>query len=282
MTKQTLGRRESLSFYFLVPAIAGMMLGWHQMGPGGYSSIWINIASWVLHNEVFWLMGFLALVLVKYIFKKVNIHIGIRLFLAVVFALFMARPFFWAAYEVPVSFAQQNGVIPEAEIRSFVFFDPSMAFLYEMITIYGPNMILWILTCLALYQYGNFPYGLLTQTSDNEIANEEIDSLPVNNKPTHFLRQLKVEIGKNVLILKAEKNYVRAVTDLGEDLVYYKFGDAIKQFENDGLQVHRSYWISKSLLKDSETKLDGQEIKTRLGQSIPVGMTFLREIKSNL
>lgn len=282
MTKQTLGRRETLSFYFLVPAIAGIMLGWHQMGPGGYSSIWINIASWVLHNEVFWLMGFLALVIVKFVFKKIKTPLILRLALATILALVMARPFFWAAYEVPVSIAQQNGVIPEAEIRSFVFFDPSMVFLTEMMAIYGPNMMLWILTCLALYQYGNFPYGLLTQISDNEITSDEIEGQQSNNKPTHFLRQLKAEIGKNVLILKAEKNYVRAVTDLGEDLVYYKFGDAIKQFEDDGLQVHRSYWISKSLLKESETQLEGQEIKTRLGQPIPVGMTFLREIKSNL
>lgn len=282
MTKQTLGRRETLSFYFLVPAIAGIMLGWHQMGPGGYSSIWINIASWVLHNEVFWLMGFLALVIVKFVFKKINTPLILRLLLATILTLVMARPFFWAAYEVPVSIAQQNGVIPEAEIRSFVFFDPSMAFLTEMMAIYGPNMMLWILTCLALYQYGNFPYGLLTQINDNENVSDEIEGQQNNNKPTHFLRQLKAEIGKNVLILKAEKNYVRAVTDLGEDLVYYKFGDAIKQFEDDGLQVHRSYWISKSLLKESETQLEGQEIKTRLGQPIPVGMTFLREIKSNL
>ena len=282
MTKQTLGRRETLSFYFLVPAIAGIMLGWHQIGPGEYTSIWINIASWVLHNEIFWLVGFLSLVFVKYAFRKVNIHLTLRLLLAVILALVMARPFFWAAYEVPVSVARQNGIIPDTEMRSFVFFEPSMAFLSEMITIYGPNMMLWVITCLAIYQYGNFPYDLLTKPEKENDENFLEANNQTINKPTHFLRQLKSEIGKNVLLLKAEKNYVRAITDQGEDLIYYKFGDAIKQFENDGLQVHRSYWVSKSLLKDPETILEGQEIKTKMGQTIPVGMTFLREIKSNL
>lgn len=281
MSRNIIGRGESLAFYFIVPAISGFMLGWHQIGPGGYTSIWISVASWVLHNEIFWLMGFLALVIVNFAFKNIQGYLIPRLVLSGIVALVIARPFFWAAYEVPVSFAQQTGVLPETEIRSFVFFDPSMAFLSEMVTIYAPNMILWLLTCLVICRYGNFPYSLLVASPQDE-HHPDLDTSEPTSKPTHFLRQLKTGIGDNVLLLKAEKNYVRAVTDLGEDLVYYKFGDAITQFASDGLQVHRSYWVSKSLLSDPGTKLDGHEIKTKDGKSIPVGMTFLRELKSNI
>jgi hypothetical protein len=236
MSRQILGRKESLIFYFLVPAIVGFILGWHQIGPGGSTSIWISIVSWILHNEIFWLMGFLSLVIVKFAFKKIGGLLIPRLIVTAIVTLFIARPFFWAAYELPVSLAQQNGVIPETEIRSFVFFDPSMAFLLEMLAIYGPNLFLWILTCIAISRFGDFPYSLL-RTSNGVDDNVSEPKAETPGKPTHFLRQLKPGLGTNVLMLKAEKNYVRAITEDGEDLVYYKFGDAVEQFAGDGLQV---------------------------------------------
>lgn len=281
MLRQILGRRESVTFYFLVPAIAGFILGWHQIGPGQYTSIWIGVASWVLHNEIFWLMGFISLFAVNIVFKNNKKLMLLQLFTAAFITLMISRPFFWAAYELPVSFAQSTGAIPQTEIRSFVFFDFSMEFLSQMVTIYGPNICLWFITCLAIAKYGNFPYSLLD--FNNAHTNPEanlVDNAAEAGKPTHFLRQLKPTIGNNVLLLKAEKNYVRAVTDIGEDLIYYKFGDAITQFASDGLQVHRSYWISHTLLTDPETVLESNELIIKNGEKIPVGMTFLRELKA--
>lgn len=281
MLRQILGRRESVTFYFLVPAIAGFLLGWHQFGPGQYTSIWISVASWILHNEIFWLMGFISLFAVNFVFKNNRKLMFLQLLTAALITLLISRPFFWAAYELPVSFAQSTGVIPQTEMRSFVFFDFSIEFLSQMVIIYGPNVCLWLITCLAIAKYGNFPYSLL-DFNNTEVIPEATptDNSADSTKPTHFLRQLKPSIGNNVLLLKAEKNYVRAVTDVGEDLIYYKFGDAITQFASDGLQVHRSYWISHTLLTDPDTILDSNELTIKNGEKIPVGMTFLRELKA--
>lgn len=59
-------------------------------------------------------------------------------------------------------------------------------------------------------------------------------------------RQLKLPENAEVQTLKAAEHYIEVVSDCGNDLLRYRFNDAIRQMQplDIGGQVHRSWWVS--------------------------------------
>jgi hypothetical protein len=96
-----------------------------------------------------------------------------------------------------------------------------------------------------------------------------------------FLSNIPTEIGNDIIYLKSELHYVRVVTSLGERLVLFNLKDAIADLETfmEGIQTHRSYWVSgrhiESMLSDKNTKF----IHTTSGQKIPVSRRKLSETR---
>jgi hypothetical protein len=89
---------------------------------------------------------------------------------------------------------------------------------------------------------------------------------------SEFFALIPGEIGADVIYLKSELHYVRVVTTVGEKLVLYNMKDAIADLEiiSEGIQTHRSYWVSGRHIKSLITDKNRKCIITTNDQRIPV------------
>ncbi len=79
----------------------------------------------------------------------------------------------------------------------------------------------------------------------------------------------------------AEDHYVRLFTSKGEALVLGKFGDAISllEVEEQGCQVHRSWWVSLAAIEDVEKKEGQYQLHLKDGQMISVARSRVPAIR---
>ena len=96
-----------------------------------------------------------------------------------------------------------------------------------------------------------------------------------------FLPLIPRDMGDDLIYIKSELHYVRVVTTDSENLILYNLKDAISDVEKivDGIQTHRSYWVSAGhimeLIKDKGRKY----ILLSNGQKVPVSRRKSPEIQ---
>ena len=84
-------------------------------------------------------------------------------------------------------------------------------------------------------------------------------------------RLAKFETLSNIQVVKAEEHYVRVIGERNDELVSFKFRDALKDLENeDGFQVHRSYWVRREAVIGKQE--DGAKLSLKMsdGSTVPV------------
>jgi hypothetical protein len=92
-----------------------------------------------------------------------------------------------------------------------------------------------------------------------------------------FFRRLPVNIGKDILALRMEDHYVRVYTTTGDALIHCRFSDALFELKSyDGLQVHRSWYVSRAHVKAVKRTNKRMVVQLRSGLEAPVSRTFTR------
>jgi hypothetical protein len=99
--------------------------------------------------------------------------------------------------------------------------------------------------------------------------------------PNAFLALIPKEIGNDIICLKSELHYVRVVTTVGERLVLYNLKDAIADLKPDveGIQTHRSYWVSGQHIQSMITDRGRNFILATGSRYIPVSRRKLPHIR---
>jgi tetratricopeptide (TPR) repeat protein len=88
------------------------------------------------------------------------------------------------------------------------------------------------------------------------------------------------ELQGEVLCLKAEDHYLRVYSTAGEALVLFRFSDAVKALPKEaGLQVHRSYWVSRSALLKTPRRGQRQYLELTNGLTLPVSRSHVPELR---
>ena len=101
-------------------------------------------------------------------------------------------------------------------------------------------------------------------------------------RPRSIFDRLPRKLGTDLIYVKVEDHYVKAVTPAGSGLILMRFADAVAELSAHGLQVHRSYWVSRRYMKRVIPK-DGRTIlRLTTGQEIPVSRTYLRAVRAAL
>ncbi|MCA3256260.1 MAG: LytTR family transcriptional regulator [Alphaproteobacteria bacterium] len=92
--------------------------------------------------------------------------------------------------------------------------------------------------------------------------------------------RLPAHIRGPIRLLAASEHYLRVVTDRGEAMVLYRFGDAVaEQPLASGAQVHRSWWIAREAV--AAVRRSGAKVTIELhdGTEVPVSRTYLMDAK---
>lgn len=81
--------------------------------------------------------------------------------------------------------------------------------------------------------------------------------------------------------VSAEDHYLRVHTSFGEELILMRLADAMRELSGaGGLQVHRSWWVSKAAVRDTNRQGGKLSLVLASGKEAPVSRTFLPEVKA--
>lgn len=108
-------------------------------------------------------------------------------------------------------------------------------------------------------------------------------SLPTVKAEPVFLRRLPPHLGTQLLALEAEDHYLRVHTALGSDLLLMRLADAMDELHGlPGLQVHRSWWVSRDAI--SRVHREGGRMTLELvnGLRVPVSRTYRLAVRGGL
>ncbi len=97
-----------------------------------------------------------------------------------------------------------------------------------------------------------------------------------------FLSRLPVKYRTAELYaVSAEDHYLRVHTSFGEELILMRLADAMRELTGaGGLQVHRSWWVSKAAVRDTNRQNGKLSLILASGTQAPVSRTFLPEVKA--
>jgi DNA-binding LytR/AlgR family response regulator len=86
-----------------------------------------------------------------------------------------------------------------------------------------------------------------------------------------------------VISLQAQDHYVDVKTTLGKELILIRLSDAIKELgEDDGIQVHRSWWVTKKHIV-KEKRIDNKPFLVLTDQTVvPVSRTYRAQVTKAL
>lgn len=78
-----------------------------------------------------------------------------------------------------------------------------------------------------------------------------------------------------------EDHYLRVATNEGSGLALHRMSDAVEDLSaSDGMQVHKSWWVSHGSVKEIRNQSRRKVIVTRDGTEIPVGRTFEKAMRA--
>lgn len=128
----------------------------------------------------------------------------------------------------------------------------------------------------------------IAMTGVGFMADRSVLSPPPTNAPEGagpvetFLSRLPLKFRKaDLYAVSSEDHYLRIHTSAGEELILMRLADALRELSGaEGLQVHRSWWVAKSGVK--ETKRSGGKLVLVLqsGAEAPVSRTYLAAVKA--
>jgi len=114
-----------------------------------------------------------------------------------------------------------------------------------------------------------------------ERASQNTDT-PSRDPIKHFLEHLPMKYRDTELYaVSSEDHYLRVHTDKGEELILMRLSDAIHALkEADGLQTHRSWWVSAAGVSELRRDNGKVEILLKSGATAPVSRTYQPAIKA--
>lgn len=132
-------------------------------------------------------------------------------------------------------------------------------------------LALWLgINLVACRSNGGILYGHVWPTATKRAA-PPAPQHPLPAAEPAFLAKVRPALRGRVIAINAELHYVRVFTDRGEDLIHYRFRDAVADMEAmGGLQVHRSWCVSA----EDIVLRRAQSVELQGGLSVPVGRVY--------
>ena len=94
-----------------------------------------------------------------------------------------------------------------------------------------------------------------------------------------LLDRLPSRLGCDLVYLKVDDHYLEVHTVNGHGLILMRMGDAVVGLGELGLQVHRSFWVSRRHVKDLVTVCGGHRLRLTGGRQVPVSRTYLPAVR---
>ena len=145
--------------------------------------------------------------------------------------------------------------------------------------------LLWILITFAFDRFFGFRIYRYEGPSQAPVSFFDTSSKTPNETDSEtealirrprFLERVSPHIqAKDVSLLKAEEHYIRIFMKGTDELVLYRFSDAVTEMDPSlGCRVHRSYWVSFDSIERIETTDRKLTLHLKSGLTVPVSARY--------
>ncbi|MEM9360342.1 MAG: LytTR family DNA-binding domain-containing protein [Pseudomonadota bacterium] len=194
-----------------------------------------------------------------------------------------------------------------------VFVGPYVSFVTHVFAIYWPSStaasetlsahathntsenIVHIVRAIVLWTTANYIFDRLLdyprfRNEEAKLAEPscELEHIkPVREQPLHdagslgrpncglLQRLTRITSLADITVVKAEEHYILVYSEHDQELVAYRFGMAVKDLEDEnGFQVHRSYWVRKSAVIAQHQSGSRVSLEMKDGETVPVSRPY--------
>ncbi|NNE80666.1 MAG: LytTR family transcriptional regulator [Silicimonas sp.] len=115
-----------------------------------------------------------------------------------------------------------------------------------------------------------------------ETAEHLQDVEPADHRPAIGRLSRKPDgLSGTIRYMRMEDHYLRVFTDEGDGLTLHRMKDAARDLAGtDGMQVHKSWWVSAAAVDQIRQENRKRIIKTTDGTDIPVGRSFETDLRA--
>ena len=98
-------------------------------------------------------------------------------------------------------------------------------------------------------------------------------------RSARFLDRLPAALGRDIVYLKVRSHYVNVVTTAGSGALLMRFADAVAELGDQGMQVHRSYWVARRHVVGIKRRAERTVLLLTGGEEVPVSRTYLAAVR---
>lgn len=170
------------------------------------------------------------------------------------------------------------------------FWPPPADNLGRWLGVTAQGIILWLLANWVDFRYRRVPrFGFVppepprTPAPASQPDPEAGGQGPgAGANPPRLIARLPRELqAAEVIALEAEEHYTKVHTAAGATLLLLRFSDAIAEMDpQPGLQVHRSFWISRQAVERVARSGRRTVIRMRGGLEVPVSRSFRLQVRA--
>lgn len=269
------GRQVRLiAFYLGVPLIIGMygaLNNWELLERAGYLS---TLGFYAAHAFIPWWMTCASTSFAMWALRSVKPGPYVLMAIGAIIGGFVALPYtnwltaMFADIWPDETLSRQVAPLFSAEFWRYI--------VRATVIWFGINFVFDRFLGLPRYRYV-IPkgYDIATAISEEATASAGRDTrereerqIPLPGFAERIPARISVD---DILAIKAEQHYIRVYTPQQEYMVLYRFSDAVRELDPQlGLQVHRSYWVSKTAIDTVRPSAKKFSLRLTTGATIPV------------
>ncbi|MDJ0994004.1 MAG: LytTR family DNA-binding domain-containing protein [Dinoroseobacter sp.] len=103
---------------------------------------------------------------------------------------------------------------------------------------------------------------------------------PVTRPTVNHLSRPPEGLSGTIQYMRMEDHYLHVFTEEGDGMTLHRMSDATRELdETDGMQVHKSWWVSKAAVKEIRQEKRKHIILIHDGTDVPVGRSFEHGLK---
>jgi len=123
---------------------------------------------------------------------------------------------------------------------------------------------------------------LTAARSDAEIQADLAEAKDAAQVPAIGKLNRKPEgLNGRIQYMQMEDHYLRVHTDDGDGLALYRMSDAVEDLaDTDGMQVHRSWWVARSAVKEVKRDRHKKALVVQDGTLVPIGRSYEKRLKN--
>lgn len=277
--------KSGMCFYIGIPVFIGLLLGWNRVFIGTDVPRSVAIAFWIGLALLEWLAAVLGSQVAYSLLRPWRPPAWIVWCFGVAIAVIV---FFYPISRY-LEFGSMLGGLTHlpAHLRA----ESIPQFIAMVAGDVFPGMALWMATNYFYAEFLGIPRHMYPATAGDNFKERPpvgaltsiTASVPDNAPDPYFMCHVTADKRGSLVALEAQDHYVRVTTDRGQDLIHYRFSDAVHDARSvRGLRVHRSYWVAAAAIARLERKKHAYLLHLANGISVPVSRSYLRDVRAIL